>query len=60
MAGGTSGKSVALLGVSLAKIKDASRAIQAIAQRGGVVGDPLHTVSDAAIVAAITALQAIQ
>lgn len=61
MAGGTSGKSVALYQVALAKLAAAEKAVQNLSQRGGVTGDPYHaSVSDPAIVAAITALQAIQ
>ena len=60
MAGGTSGKSVSLYLVALARLAEAERAIQQLSQTGGHSADPRHTVSDPAIVAAITALQALQ
>lgn len=61
MAGGTSGKSSALLLVALAKLEDAKQAVQHIMQNGVPAGDPRHAAkSDPAIAAAITALQAIQ
>lgn len=62
MAGGTSGKTGALLLVALAKLDEAKKAIQQLSQHGNPASTAtaIHTISDPAITAAITALQAIQ
>lgn len=63
MAGGTSGKSTALLMDAMAKLTEAKRYIQQIQQGGAVTaasGNGRHSEADPAIIAAIAALQALQ
>lgn len=59
MAGGTANKSTALLLVARSKIKAAEAAIEQLCQSGSPSTDQRHSVSDPAITAAITALQAL-
>jgi hypothetical protein len=60
MAGGTSNKSNALIGVALAKLDAARKALEHLNGNGVPAGDPRHAaVADPAITAAITALQAL-
>ncbi len=61
MAGGIAGKSQPLFNIALAKLAEAEQAIQQLSQYGSATaGDPRITATDAAIVAAQTALTNIQ